>query len=206
MYLEWLTVAAAAGILYYVRKKDELASLAEVLPTVETERLRLRPWQLSDVEDMYEFAKDPLVGPDAGWLPHTSIEETRLQVEQYIESRHVFAIELKTEGKVIGNIGVYNRQPDPSKDDLSQRALGFVLNPDYWHQGYMTEAVKAVIQYCFNTLELELLWCGHFPGNMRSQKVIQRCGFDYKMTLPVILKEMNNREADLMYYSLRQIK
>ena len=42
---------------------------------IETERLLLRPWRLEDAADMYAYAKNPNVGPNAGWKPHESVEE-----------------------------------------------------------------------------------------------------------------------------------
>ena len=44
---------------------------------LQTERLILRPWKESDAESCYEYAKDPQVGPEAGWPMHTSVENSR---------------------------------------------------------------------------------------------------------------------------------
>ena len=43
---------------------------------LETERLILRPWEDKDAEELYRYAKDPQVGPSAGWPPHTSVENS----------------------------------------------------------------------------------------------------------------------------------
>ncbi|MDC7219799.1 MAG: hypothetical protein PQJ59_07655 [Spirochaetales bacterium] len=50
---------------------------------VETERLRLRNWTLADSEDVFDYAKSDLVGPNAGWLPHKSEDESKVVVHYY---------------------------------------------------------------------------------------------------------------------------
>lgn len=206
MYLELLAVTVAAGLLFYLRRKDENALEAE-LPVLKTDRLILRPWKRSDAEDMYEFSKDPRVGPQAGWQPHKTMEESVVRIQSYIEGRHVFAIELAGEAKVIGSIGIYNRKPTTQySKKLDQRAIGFVLNPDYWGKGYMTESLNAIVGYSFNELGIDILWCGHFPENDRSRKVIERCGFKYELDAPVLLKDLDNRPAELKYYSKKNHK
>ena len=53
---------------------------------IETERLLLRPWRLEDAADMYAYAKNPNVGPNAGWKPHESVEESKAILESWIHS------------------------------------------------------------------------------------------------------------------------
>ena len=49
---------------------------------METSRLILRPWRETDAEALYKYAKDPAIGPIAGWRPHASVEESRLLAAQ----------------------------------------------------------------------------------------------------------------------------
>lgn len=53
---------------------------------IETERLLLRPWRLEDAADMYAYAKNPNVGPNAGWKPHESVEESKAILESWMHS------------------------------------------------------------------------------------------------------------------------
>ena len=53
---------------------------------IETERLLLRPWRLEDAADMYAYAKNPNVGPNAGWKPHESVEESKAILESWIQT------------------------------------------------------------------------------------------------------------------------
>ena len=69
---------------------------------IETERLLLRSFRKSDLEDLYEYAKVLGVGEMAGWKHHESIEESKLILNRFIENDKTFAIVLKSENKVIG--------------------------------------------------------------------------------------------------------
>ena len=71
---------------------------------LETERLVLRRWEDSDAGDLFEYAKDPDVGPIAGWPPHQSIEESREVIKNVFTGREAYAVCLKTDGKAIGAI------------------------------------------------------------------------------------------------------
>ena len=147
---------------------------------IETQRLILRPWQETDLEDFYEYASVDGVGQRCGWLPHASMEESRMILNLFIREKKTFALELKENGKVIGSIGLEMREdaldiPEP----LMGREIGYVLNKDYWGRGLMPEAVKAVIDYCFAELSFDWLTCGHFVWNDQSRRVVEKSGFRY---------------------------
>lgn len=62
---------------------------------LETTRLLLRPWQESDAESCYEYAKDPQVGPSAGWPVHTSVENSRETIKNVLSADGTYAVVLK---------------------------------------------------------------------------------------------------------------
>ena len=68
----------------------------------ETKRLILRPWEESDAEDLFEYAKDPRVGPIAGWPAHTSVENSREIIRTVLSADETYAVVLKETGKPIG--------------------------------------------------------------------------------------------------------
>lgn len=147
---------------------------------IETPRLLLRPWRETDLEDFYEYAKVDGVGQMAGWLPHGSPEESKSILESFLRHRKVFALELKETGKVIGSLGLEDREHISENAQGTQgREIGYVLNKDYWGRGLMPEAVKAVIDYCFHTLGYDWLTCSHFLWNSQSRRVIEKCGFRF---------------------------
>lgn len=146
---------------------------------IETPRLILRPWRESDLEDFYEYAKVDGVGEKAGWNHHQSIAESERILASFIEHKKTLALELKENGKVIGSLGMEEMDPDPVGEGKFGREIGYVLSKDYWGRGLMTEAVNAVIRYCFDTLNLDYLTCGHFVQNDRSRRVIEKTGFTF---------------------------
>ena len=146
---------------------------------IETERLILRPWRESDLDDFYEYARVDGVGQMAGWLPHKSPEETKVILDMFITNKKTLALEYKHNGKVIGSLGIEPMHPDPEGMDKLGRELGYVMSKDYWGRGLMPEAVNAVIDHCFNVLGYDYLTCGHFVQNSRSRRVIEKSGFAF---------------------------
>ena len=146
---------------------------------IETPRLILRPWRESDLEDFYAYASVEGVGEMAGWVHHQSIEESGKILNSFIRHKKTFALELKENGKVIGSLGLEELDPDPVEGERYGREIGYVLSKAYWGRGLMPEAVQAVIQYCFQTLHLDYLTCGHFVRNDRSRRVVEKCGFTF---------------------------
>lgn len=147
---------------------------------IETERLVLRPWRESNVADFFEYASVDGVGQMCGWLPHKDLEESKTILGLFIRDKKTLALELKENSKVIGSIGLEEREGEPSVPEGTMgRELGYVLNKDYWGRGLMPEAVKAVIDYCFQELDFDWLTCGHFVWNDQSRRVVEKCGFRY---------------------------
>ena len=146
---------------------------------IETERLLLRPWSASDLEDLYEYASIPGIGEMAGWTHHKSKEESKTVLSMFIKNKRTFALELKENGKVIGSLGLEEGASGKLDECLIGRKLGYVLHPDYWGRGYMPEAVNAIIQYCFGVLCYDYMLCGCFDRNSRSRRVMEKCGFCY---------------------------
>lgn len=147
---------------------------------IETERLLLRPWRESDLEDFYEYASVPGVGEMAGWPHHQCLEDSRRILQMFQSEKKVFALELKESGKVIGSLGLeeYDRT-ETDMGDLQGREVGYVLSRSCWGRGLMPEAVRAVIKYCFEVLRYDFLLCGHFEQNSQSRRVVEKCGFSY---------------------------
>ena len=149
--------------------------------TLETERLILRPFQETDLEDLYAYASVEGVGESAGWPHHTSIEISRQVLESFIRGRNIFAVVWKETGRVIGSLGLHESwtEQEPEYRGLRCVEIGYVLAKEYWGQGLMPEAVRRVIRYCFEECCLDALTICHFEENDRSRRVIEKCGFRY---------------------------
>lgn len=165
-------------------------------------RLILRQWQESDSADLYEYAKSNLVGPSAGWPPHKDENESKEKIKIFICNSDTYAIVLKSENKVIGGIGLHRRKPDINLANLAQREIGYVLNPKYWGNSYVPEAVNCLVDYGFNKLNLDIIWCGHYDFNNNSKRVNEKCGFKYRFTRKERLKLLDNKEINILYYSI----
>ena len=147
-----------------------------------TDRLTLRPWRESDLNDFYEYASVDGVGQMAGWNPHRNVEESKMILGSFIKHKKTFALEYK--GKVIGSLGIeeYSEENYTELDALQGREIGYVLSKAYWGQGLMPEAVKAVINWLFSEEKLDFIIVGHFDRNAQSRRVIEKCGFQYIKT------------------------
>ena len=147
--------------------------------TLKTERLVLRPWKLSDVDDMFEYASDKDVGPMAGWSPHKDKEESLSIIERFIAKKRTFAVEFN--GKVIGSLGIecYEEEELPEFKNKKGREIGCVLSKEYWGRGLMPEAIKEVMKYCFEVLKLDFLAYSYFHWNHQSKRVCEKCGFTF---------------------------
>ena len=147
---------------------------------IETERLILREFYESDLEDFFEYASVPGVGEMAGWPHHESRDVSKRILTNFIEEKKTFAIVYKENNKVIGSLGV---EPYSLEEKLSEffdyqgRGIGYVLSKDYWGKGLMPEAVKAVITYLFDELNYDFLLCSHYDFNDQSRRVQEKCGF-----------------------------
>ncbi|MBP7401239.1 MAG: GNAT family N-acetyltransferase [Clostridia bacterium] len=148
--------------------------------TLDTGRLVLRPWREEDAEDLFAYARNPAVGPAAGWKPHADLDESRRILAHFIAQGDVWAIEEKESGQVVGSFGLH--ADDIRRNDRA-RMIGYVLREESWSRGYMTEAVRAVLRHAFEDLGLELVSVRHYPFNERSRRVIEKAGFRYEGTL-----------------------
>lgn len=147
---------------------------------LESDRLILREWELSDVDDLFEYASVPGVGEMAGFPHHENKDISLTIVKRFIEEKKTFAIEYKKNHKVIGSVGIefYGLEDKLTEfDGYKGREIGYVLSKDYWGQGLMPEAVKLVIDYLFNQLDYDFLLCGYFIRNNQSKRVQEKCGF-----------------------------
>lgn len=147
---------------------------------LETPRLLLRPWKESDAESLYEYAKDPRVGPIAGWPVHTSAENSRDIIREVLSAAESYAVTIRGDDTAIGSIGLMigSNLSLPQ----SEGEIGYWIAVPYWGQGYIPEAAKELIRHGFEDLGLVSIWCGYFEGNNKSKRVGEKCGFEYVHT------------------------
>lgn len=144
---------------------------------LETARLILRPWRETDAEVLFKFASDPDVGPRAGWPPHKSVEESLEIIRTVFSAEGMWAVELRESGEAIGCVGYLTAENSNLDIPDDQCEVGYWIAKPYWNNGYCTEALRAVVDYCFNVKGFTVLWGDYFPENPASGRVMEKCGF-----------------------------
>ena len=147
---------------------------------LSTERLILRPWEESDAEELYRYAKDPRVGPAAGWRAHTSVEDSRQIIRNVLTGPEIYAVVWKETGLPVGSVGLHQNSDLAQQDDEAE--LGYWIGVPFWGRGLAPEAAKELLRRCFEDLNLNRVWCGYYDGNDRSKRVQEKLGFQYQWT------------------------
>lgn len=143
----------------------------------QTKRLILRKWTEADADSLYEYAKDPAVGPIAGWPPHKSKEESLAVIQNVFNGAECYAICEKDSNKAIGAIELkLNGHPD------NECELGYWLGKPFWGHGYMPEAARELLCRAFKVLGMLKIWCRYYDGNEKSKRVQEKLGFQYYHT------------------------
>ena len=149
---------------------------------LHTRRLILRPWRESDVESLYEYARDERIGPVAGWLPHTDVENSREIIRSVLSAPETYAVCLREEDRAIGSIGLMTGSRSNIGLPEQEGEIGYWIGVPFWGRGLIPEAAGELIRHAFADLHLETLWCGYFDGNDKSRRVQEKCGFTYHHT------------------------
>ena len=165
---------------------------------LETKRLILRPWRESDAQSLYEYAKDPEIGPPAGWPPHTDVESSRIIIRNVLSVPETYAVCLK-DGKAIGSIGLKLKGNTDMTERDDECELGYWIGKPFWGQGLIPEAAKELLRHAFEDLSMRAVWCGYYEGNEKSRRVQEKLDFIYQHTtddLPVpLLNEVRKGHA-----------
>jgi len=169
---------------------------------LETERLILRDFVEDDWQAVLEYQSDPLYlrynawmerTPEAvqefvGWFLNQQAQEPRIKFQ--------LAIVLKSGGQLIGNCGVRLEKFNAVEADI-----GYELDPKHWHQGYATEAARAVVDFGFDHFGVHRIWAACLADNVGSAHVLEKLG----MKLEGRIREnkyFKNRWWDSLHYAI----
>jgi len=145
--------------------------------TIETERLVLRKFKISDAENMYRnWASDNEVTKFLTWQTHTNIEVSKSicklwESEAECEKNYQWCIELKDIKEAIGSIGVVHLS-----EDIKSVEIGYCIGKRYWNKGIVTEAFKALIEFFFKEIDVNRIEARHDTNNPASGEVMKKCG------------------------------
>ena len=162
---------------------------ANRLPDVETDRLYLRQRTSADAEDIFAYARLPEVSVPAGFPAVETLADEFYYIEHIYPSNLAkenipsgYGITLKGTDKVIGSIDFPHRHGDKTLE------IGYLLHPDYWGQGIVPEAGRAMLKVGFELLGLDKIILICYDYNKQSQAVARKLGF----TLETVSEEIQD--------------
>lgn len=164
------------------------------IPEIETARLRLRGFRPDDLDALCQIFGDPVVMKFiSGGKPRTR-EATREGLLRSIEGWRkrgfgLWAVEEKATGLVVGYCGLIRL------DDTPEIEVAYGLARSAWGRGFAVEAARAALEFGFGELKLERVVAVVNPGNVASQRVLEKLGMKYA-------KNAHHYGEDLMYYEL----
>jgi len=162
---------------------------------------KLRRWQFSDSEsvvkhaDNYNIAKFLTNG-----FPHPyKIEDAEKYISIVSQEEPVKVFAIDVDGEAVGSIGIF-----PQSDIHAKNAeIGYWLSEDYWGQGIMTEAIKEIVKYGFETFDITRIFAGPFGTNKASQRILEKAGFTLEARFQKALYK-NGEFFDECIYAIRK--
>lgn len=172
-------------------------------PTLETDRLILRQVTPDDADALYHYLQDFEVTKNLGSEPYTSIEQVHTTIEWYDYSFQEemglrLGVCLKETGQLIGTCGLHSWEPDDYRAEVVS-----VLGKEFWGQGLMTEALRAVIDYSFEELGLYRLQAKIEPQNLASRRLYEKLGFREEGLLRGYVYVYGEHRDNIMYGLLK---
>jgi len=172
-------------------------------PTLQTKHLCLRPFELPDGEDVRRLAGDRAIADTTLLIPHPyevgMAEEWILARRPRFEAGEevVFAVILRETGELIGAMGLV------IEGKFRRAELGYWIGRPYWGNGYCTEAGRAVLEYGFQSLDLNRIHAYHFKRNPASGRVMQKLGMKHEGSSPQHIMKWGAFEDIELYGILR---
>ncbi|GER65853.1 alanine acetyltransferase [Weizmannia acidilactici] len=171
------------------------------LPLLETDRLILRKLKRDDVLDLFAYASRSEVSKYVTWDSHRSVRDSKNFIgyilNLYREHRVApWGIEDKKTRRLIGTVDFVWWKPDQGTAEI-----GYVLSPEYWGRGIMTEAVKKLIEFGFERMRLIRIQARCFAENKASARVMEKAGMTFEGTLRKAIYA-KGRHWDLKVYSI----
>lgn len=170
---------------------------------LQTECLNLRRFVESDAEAMFQnWASSAENLTYVTWDPHLNVEQTRNSIRNWVSSYakpnyYKWAICLKENPEqVIGDISIVAMDENDSSCEI-----GYILGQNYWGRGMMTEALKAVLDFCFTQAGLQKVRARYASLNPASGRVMEKAGMSYLKTIANGV-ERKDYVADLIYYQI----
>lgn len=171
------------------------------MEAIETGRLLLRRMEMSDARDLFDYSRDPQVALHVLWDAQKNLSESRAYIKCMLRKYRAgdpasWCIVRRDQGRVVGTIGYMWFQPENNAAEV-----GYSLARDCWNQGFMTEALQAVLRYSFEEMGINRIEAQHEVGNPASGAVMRKCGMTREGTLRSRLYN-KGRYVDVELYSI----
>ena len=177
---------------------------AKQRPTLETQRLILRPFDLSDASEVQRLAGDFAIADMTLLIPHpyeAGMAEEWISAHQanFESGKDVtFAVTLRCDGALLGAMSF------TLKNEYRRAELGYWIGKPYWGQGYCTEAAEAIVRYAFTQMDLNRVCAFHFARNPASGRVMQKIGMVCEGTYRQHVMRWDKYEDLVAYAILRE--
>lgn len=170
-------------------------------PDLTTERLLLRKIRRTDRHAIFDYCSRPITSQYMMWATHQELADTDrfidTMLDEYVKGLpSSWGICLTGEERIIGSIGFSNYEPKHQRIEI-----GYVVSPDYWGQGLMSEALLAVTDYAFGHLPLHRIQLFCSVENVGSAKVMEKVGYRYEATHREFMF-YKNKFWDVKHYAL----
>lgn len=158
---------------------------------------KLRPWQKDDLESLVKYANNWEIAKFlSDKFPHPYTKQAGEGFITFATSHNptqIFAIEIQ--GKAVGSIGVF-----PQEDIHRKNAeLGYWLAEPFWGKGIIPQAIRQMIEYGFETFEIDRIFARPFGSNIRSQRVLKKSGFQLETRFKKTIWKKDRYEDELVY-------
>ena len=168
---------------------------------IETERLMLRPFRESDAPDVFEYLKEPAVNCFAS-MKLNSLEEAYEEMKKRVgETEYYFAIVLKADNKVIGEIDAFPERGEPhdTASPLDTFSPCWMLNGNYQGKGYAYEAAHAFCDYLFREKGARRIYAYTEDYNLSSQHLCEKLGMRREGLFVEFVSFVNNTDGTPRY-------
>ena len=174
---------------------------------IETQRLILRPFTENDAADAFEYLKEPTVHCFACMKVNTLEEATKAVLERAKDGEYYFAIVLKENGKVIGEINAFPESGEPHTDEnavLDNFSPCWMLNTNYHGKGYAYEAAQAFFNYLFTHKGARRIYAYTEDYNIASRKLCEKLGMRQEGLFREFISFVNDDEGNPIYENTYQ--
>jgi [ribosomal protein S5]-alanine N-acetyltransferase len=183
----------------------ELPQGISQMPILDSGRLVLRPFRLSDASDVQRLAGDFAIADATALIPHPYPDGAaqawiNTHEYEYLQGKMLaLAVTLKETGELAGCVSIANENKSNSSGEL-----GYWIGKDFWGQGYCTEAASVIINYGFEEMGLNRIQAEHFARNPASGRVMQKLGMKQEGYLRQAFVKWGRFEDKVLCAILRQ--